>query len=130
MLRKCLILIVAIIFLGSCTTGKSNLMTPSTTTISTSEATYGAESGITIIGTVMDISLSARIIALKEPVNGFNVVAITEESMLTSTDGSQITLRDIQPGMIVQVTGQPGASGALLASEVRVLDATTTPPSD
>ncbi len=87
-----------------------------------------AESGITIVGTVMDVSLSARIIMLREPVEGFDVIALTEESELVSTDGDEITLRDIRPGMRIEASGQPGKSNALLASQVLVLDATPTNP--
>ena len=139
MLRKCLFLALTLISLASCTTGKSNPIVPSTTTVSTSEPlppsttpipTKGAESGITIMGTVMDTSLSARIVMLKEPVEGFSVIALTEESELTSTDGSEIALRDIRPGMTIQASGRPGESNALLASQVLVLDTTPTPPPD
>jgi hypothetical protein len=139
MLRKCSFLALTLIFLASCTAGKNNPIVPSTTIVSTSEPlppsttpipAKGAESGITIMGTVMDTSLSARIVMLKEPVEGLGVVALTDESELTSADGSEITLRDMRPGMTIQASGRPGESNALLASQVLVLDATPTPPPD
>jgi hypothetical protein len=34
----------------------------------------------------MDVSLSAHVIMLKEPVEGFSVIDLTEESELVSTD--------------------------------------------
>jgi hypothetical protein len=129
MLRKCLFLVVVLVSLAGCTIGESNLPMPSTTPVSTSEPlpvstttipAEEAESGITIMGTVMDVSLSARIIMLREPVEGFSVIALTEESKLVSTDGDEITLRDIKPGMTIQASGQPGESNALLASQVLV----------
>jgi hypothetical protein len=92
--------------------------------------TEKAKSGITIMGTVMDVSLSARIIMLKNPVEGFGVIALTEESELISTDGDEITLRDIRSGMTIQASGQPGESDALLASQVLVLEAIPTPSLD
>ena len=76
---------------------------------------------VTIVGTVRDVSLSARVIALAEPVDGFSVVALTVTNTLLSADGNEIALRDIQPGMKIQASGVPGESGALLASEVHVL---------
>lgn len=79
-----------------------------------------APASITIVGTVMDVSLSARIITLAEPVEGFSIVALTEKCRLVSADGSEITLHEIRPGMTIQATGQPGESGALLASQVVV----------
>jgi hypothetical protein len=78
------------------------------------------EPGITIVGTVRDVSLSARVIALTEPVDGFGVVALTLESKLLSAGGNGITLRDIRPGMGIRASGLPGESQALLASEVHV----------
>jgi len=83
--------------------------------------------GLTLTGTVLDVSLSARIITLQKPVRGFSVVALTKESMLLSADGNAITLRDLQRGATIQASGQPGESQALIASQVRVLDATPTP---
>lgn len=85
-----------------------------------------AESRIAIVGTVMDVSLSARIITLREPADGFSVISLTEESELFSVEGGEITLRDIRPGTSIQALGQPGESNALLASEVRLLKATPT----
>jgi hypothetical protein len=84
----------------------------------------GVESSITLIGTVMDASPSARIVMLKEPVEGYRVIALTEESELTFLDGVDVALRDVQPGMTIQASGQPGESNALLASQVLVLQAT------
>jgi hypothetical protein len=71
----------------------------------------------------MDVSLSARIIVLEKPVEGFGVIAITEGSDLVSADGSEITLRDIRPGATIQASGHPGESDALIAYQVLVLDA-------
>jgi hypothetical protein len=80
-----------------------------------------AEAGLMIVGTVMNVSLSARIITLQEPVESISVIALTEESELASSDGEEITLQDIQPGMTIQASGEPGDSGALLARQVRLL---------
>jgi hypothetical protein len=87
----------------------------------TLKITIPAESDVTIEGTVRDVSPSARIIALTEPVEGFRVIALTEESELLSTSGDEILLRDLRAGMRIQASGQPGASGALIANQVLVL---------
>jgi hypothetical protein len=126
MFRKYSALVVVLICLASCVRTNNNLPMPSIT----NGPTEGAESGITIIGTVMNVSLSARVIMLEEPVEDFSVIALTEESALISADGDEITLRDIQPGMTIQAFGQPGESYALLASQVRLLEANPTQPSD
>ena len=79
------------------------------------------EPDITIEGAVLDVSPSARIISLVEPVDGFTVVALTEESQLLSASEDKILLRDIQSGMRIQASGSSGRPGALLATQVRIL---------
>ena len=78
----------------------------------------GSSTGVTITGTVIDVSLSAQIITLEEPVDGFSTIALAEDSVLLSVDGSEIALEDIQHGTTVKVFGQPGDSGALIANQV------------
>jgi hypothetical protein len=78
---------------------------------------------VTIEGTVLDASPSARIITLAEPVDGISVIALMEESELFSASGEEILLRDICAGMRIQASGLPGESGALLATQVRILEA-------
>jgi hypothetical protein len=82
-------------------------------------AAAGAD--ITLVGTVLDVSPSARVITLAEPVNGFGVVALTEDSQLLSAGGDAILLRDLQAGVRIQASGRPGASGALIANQVIAL---------
>jgi hypothetical protein len=79
------------------------------------------EAHVTIEGTVLDVSPSARTITLVEPVDGFTVIALAEESQLLSASGDEILLRDLQAGMRIQASGRPGASGALIANQVLVL---------
>jgi len=76
---------------------------------------------ISIIATVMDTSLSARIIMLEEPVDGFSVVALTEDTKLSSLDGSPVELKDFQRGVQIRAIGRPGSSGALLAEQIILL---------
>jgi hypothetical protein len=83
--------------------------------------TEPVEPEITILGTVMDVSPSARIIVLIEPVDGFGVVALTAESKVVSGDGEEIMLRDIQRGMRIQASGQRGEPEVLLVDRVLVL---------
>jgi len=108
--------------------------TPSITAIST--ITPGLESlptetaepestplgiGIVITATVMDTSLSARVIMLQEPVEGFSVVALTDETELVSQDGSPVALKEFQHGVQIRAIGKPGSSGALLAEQIVLL---------
>ena len=135
MIRKYLFLVLLLIFLSSCTTAKSKTIVPLTTITPTSESlpssttpipTKEAEPSIVILisGTVKDISLSARVITLNESVNDFSTIALTEECELAFSNGSEITLHDMQPGMTIQVAGQPGESNTLLTHQVLVLNST------
>ena len=81
----------------------------------------GAGSDVTLVGTVLDVSPSARILTLTEHVEGFAVIALTENSELLSASGDNILLRDIKPGMRIQASGQPGVPGALIVNQVLVL---------
>jgi hypothetical protein len=85
------------------------------------------EAAIILMGTVMDVSMSARIIRLERAVQGFQVIALTEDTELVSSGGDPVTLRDIRPGMTVQATGRPGDSKALIAEEVLVALPRSTP---
>lgn len=123
--------VALLFFLVGCTIRENNLTMSPTDTVSTSTLSTPAimvvptgtsEPGPTITGTVMDVSLSARVIFLKEPVDGYDSIALTEGSKLISENGSEISLQDIQPGFTIQAFGQPGGSNALLASKVIVLN--------
>jgi hypothetical protein len=87
------------------------------------EITIPAEAGadITLVGTVREVSPSARIITLAEPVDGFAVIALMDHSELLSADGDEILLRDLRAGDGIQASGQPGALGALIANQVLLL---------
>jgi hypothetical protein len=89
----------------------------------TLEITIPAEAGadLILVGTVLDVSPSARTVTLTEPVDGFAVIVLTEESQLLSANGDEILLRDIQPGMRNQASGRPGASGVLITNQVLIL---------
>lgn len=81
-----------------------------------------AEEEVTITGTVMDLSPDAEIIALEEPVQGFQIVALTADTRILTSDGAPATAQDIQAGTRIQATGQPAQPDALLATEIRILE--------
>jgi hypothetical protein len=81
-----------------------------------------AEPDITIGGKVLDVSPSARIITLVEPIDGFTVVALIEESELLSVSGEAILLCDLRAGMKMQARSKPSEPGALLATQVQILE--------
>ena len=123
--------IASLFFLASCTMSGCNLTVSPTNTVVVSTpstpaitviSTETSGPGPTITARVIDVSLSARVIFLKEPVDGFDTIALAEGSKLITENGSEISLQDIQPGFTIQAFGQPGGSNALLASKVIVLD--------
>jgi hypothetical protein len=79
-----------------------------------------AGSEVSLTGTVLDVSPSARIVTLAEPVGGFRVIALTEQGRVSSAAGEETLLRDLRPGMTVRASGRPGASGVLIAEQVLV----------
>ena len=110
--------LLSLVLLAACDSDSSASSEGSSPTVTTPTS---AET-ITITGTVMDVSLSARIIMLAEAVEGFEVVALTEESELVSASGGEATLQDIRPGMRIKASGQAGEAGALLAEQVLVME--------
>ncbi len=81
---------------------------------------------VTITGKVLDVSRSACIIMLTESVQGFNTVALTEETEILASSGCTAALEDVQKGMTIQASGKPGTSGAMIASKVSILQAGST----
>jgi hypothetical protein len=78
---------------------------------------------ISISGTVEEVLPSARLIMLTAHVDGFGVIALTDETAITTADGEAATLWDIQPGREIEVLGQPGVSDTLIASSIRMREA-------
>jgi len=80
-------------------------------------------SPVVITGTVQGIMLSAWVIVLQEPAQGFTDVALTQETKLVSAEGLEIAfLRDLQVGTEIRAIGHPGTTpGALIAEEVCIL---------
>lgn len=113
---KGIIFVTLFISLVGCMAGGSFSSTPSPAPTVTEEV-----GTVLITGTVGSVVLSARVIELQSPVQGFTHIALTQETKLLSVEGGEINLRDLQVGTRIQVLGQPGASGALIAEEVRVL---------
>jgi hypothetical protein len=119
--------LLSVLLLAACSSDSSTSSegsTPATSdgVSSPTATTPTSPETITITGTVRDVSLSARIITLAEPVEGFEVVALTEGSELVSASGGEATLQDIRPGMQIKASGQAGEGGALLAEQVLVTE--------
>ena len=99
---------------GTATTGGS-ATTTSTTTGSTATTVAG---DVTLRGTVLTVFASARVLELDPPVNGYSRVALTSDTEYRLADGSAGSLIDIQEGSTIEVTGEPGSPGSLIARQV------------
>lgn len=78
----------------------------------------------TMSGKVFDISYSALVIFIERDERneeGVFDIALDDDTRLISVDGSQISLREIRPGMHIRATGKLASKDGLLAREVRVL---------
>ena len=93
----------------------------SNTTTSLTEGTNQITTGINITGTVMDVALSARVIQLKQPVEGINSIALTDETKIISVDGVETGLQSITHGAQIQATGKIGSPGSLIAIQITIL---------
>jgi len=81
-----------------------------------------AADSVVITATVGGAMLSAQVIVLQEPVHGFTDVALTQDTRLVSIEGDEpLLLRDLPIGAKIQITGQPGSPGSLIASEIHIL---------
>jgi len=76
---------------------------------------------ITLTGIVKDVSPSSRIIWLQEEVDGFTAIALLPESTITNASGNPLELAQIQQGLTVRASGQPGDNQALLAHSMQVI---------
>jgi len=74
-----------------------------------------------IVGRIASVFASARIIDLGAPVEGIELVAIDDLTVILSADGDQIGLEDLALGAEIEISGRPGAPGTLIASQIRVL---------
>lgn len=131
---------------GACSDGDSDTGSPSSTTTSTTGAavtttavtggttattvvvattvagaattTVSAPGEVTIRGTVLTVFASARVLQLDPPVNGYSRAALTSETECRRADGSPGSFQDVNDGSQVEVTGEPGAPGTLIARRV------------
>lgn len=74
-----------------------------------------------IVGRVASVFPDAGIIDLVEAVEGFGRIEIDDETVILSVDGSEMPLAEIEPEMKIEVSGQPGDSGTLIATYIRVV---------
>ena len=86
--------------------------TTSTTTGSTATTVAGE---VTLRGTVLTVFASARVLELDPPVDGYSRVALTSDTEYRLADGSPGSLIDVVEGSTIDVTGEPGSPGSLIA---------------
>ncbi len=75
---------------------------------------------VTIRGTVLTLFASARVLQIDPPVNGYSRIALTEETEYRTASGGAASLQDVEEGSTVEVSGEPGAPGTLIARLVVV----------
>lgn len=76
-----------------------------------------SEPDLAVTGRVREVSPSLMMIWLEEE-QGIDSIALSEETALLGEDGQELELIDIQPGMEIQASGQPGSEGVLIADQV------------
>jgi hypothetical protein len=91
---------------------------PTRLAVPSSAATSVPEAGVTVTGTVMDASPSAKIIMLERPDQGIGTIALTDETRLLAANGETMTLTDIHRGDSLKAHGRLGTAGTLLADRI------------
>jgi hypothetical protein len=79
--------------------------------------------GERLTGEVTTFAASARVLQMRTDGGGERQVSLAPNAAIRRTDGAPAPSADVRPGQRVQVTGRPGADGALLADEVVLLGA-------
>ncbi len=103
-------------------TGTTTTAGASATTVGGLPTTaVGAPGEVTIRATVLTVFASARVLQLDPPVNGYSRAALTSETEYRLADGSSGSLQDVDDGSKVEVTGEPGAAGTLIARRVVIV---------
>ncbi len=80
-----------------------------------------AENTVILMGIVQDVSLSARVIWLQETVDGFGMLALTDDCTITSADGTPLGLDQVLQGLTIRASGQPGEDQVLLVDAIEVV---------
>ncbi|HVF13295.1 MAG TPA: hypothetical protein VM942_01780 [Acidimicrobiales bacterium] len=84
-------------------------------------AAPGSPDEVTIRATVSAVFTSARVLYFDPPVSGYSEAALTSDTEYRLADGSTGSLQDVTDGSVVEVTGEPGTSGSLIARLVKVV---------
>jgi hypothetical protein len=109
---------------GGATTTTTAGAAGSTTVVGTATtvaptATTGGGTGspgeVTVRATVALLFASARVLQLDPAVNGYSRVALGPDTEYRRADGSAASFQDVEEGSSVEVTGEPGATGTLIA---------------
>jgi len=100
--------------------------TPAPSSRPPATATPPATGSAYVLGYVEDTSASARTITVR-PIQGqAQVIALVASTRITR-GGQPVQLQDVRRGDLLEAIGQPGGSNSLIASEVRILSASTPP---
>lgn len=120
-------LLAAALMLSSCQWIKPETMDVSTPAVHPTDLPPAAVSPtsanigeITIIGTVKEVSLSARYVRLEEPVDGYDLIVQDSDTEVFDVNGSPIDLKEIHIGGIVTASGRSGSPGVLIADWIKI----------
>jgi hypothetical protein len=106
---------------SSTTSTTSTMSTSSTSSTAGGSPVTSAPGEVTIRATVVTVFASAGVIRFDPPVAGYSTAAVGPATEYRRADGSPGVLQDVVDGSTVEVTGEPGAPGALIARSVVIL---------
>ncbi|MBI4787188.1 MAG: hypothetical protein HY782_09100 [Chloroflexi bacterium] len=82
---------------------------------------------LTLAAQVDSVSASTRTITIPRTAQGFTTVVVADAATISDTNSNVVSLENVRPGMLIQISGQTTTAGALLANEVRVLTPSAAP---
>jgi len=116
------LLMVGLLGTGACSDdGSDDTVGPSATTTTTPVATTASPGTVTVRAKVSSVFASARVLQFEAPADGYDRAALTSDTEYRKADGSPGSLQDVGDGSTVEVTGEPGSPGTLLARLVVVV---------
>lgn len=87
------------------------------------------QTSMALDGQVVGLDLGAQTLVLSRyPAPNVQTVQLTPGTTITRPNGGMGTLQDIQAGVFVQVSGQMGDSGRIIAADVRIISGTVGVP--
>ena len=76
---------------------------------------------------VASVSPATRTITIPPTAQGLTTIAVANSASISDFSGKFVSLEEIRPGMLIEVTGQATTTGPVLATEIRIMTPSAAP---